>query len=246
MRLRLSSAVGACLLFAMLAIGGPAGALAQATPDASPDASPAAATTFSPDSLPGFEQGVARIYSSDLSVLFATPTVPEATPDYASIGVATLSTVILAFDSEEHAASAFDTVVEQVTSPSSTGGIELSEITLDDFSGPTKAYSASVDQGPGITLHQIVLLTQDGPYVYQTIAVALSSSEEAQAASVDVTLAMIANPAGEGEGTFAKDGSSTGGVWDKFPVAGDPVLDGVEPEADDRFESASASTPVAG
>ncbi|MGC4106822.1 MAG: hypothetical protein QM753_10790 [Thermomicrobiales bacterium] len=238
MRLRLSSVAGAFVLFAMLAFGGPAGALAQATPEASPD--------FRPDDLPGFQQGIARSYSADLSALFATPTTAEATPDYASLGVVTLSTVILAFDSEDSAASTYDTVVQQVTSPASTGGIELKELTVQELSGPTNAYTASIEQGEGLTLHQVVLLTQDGPYIYQTIAIALSTPEDAQAFAVAVAQAMIAAPAGEGEGTFSQDGTSTGGAWDKFPKTGDPVLKGLSVEMDDRFEPATGvSTPQA-
>lgn len=233
MRLRLLSSVGAVALFAMLAFGGPAAALAQgATPEASPEASP----EFSPADLPGFQQGVARAYASDLSALYATPVSAEATPDYASLGVVTLSAVILEFDSEEHAAGSYDTVVQQVTSPASTGGIALKKLTVEGFSGPADAFSASIDQGPGLTLHQVVLLTQDGPYIYQTIAIALSSPEDAQAFAVSVSKAIIAAPAGEGEGTVVKDGTSSGGIWDKFPKAGDPVLAGMTPESDDVFD----------
>lgn len=234
MRLRLLSSLGAVVLFAMLAFGGPAAALAQgaSTPEASPEASPA----FSPADLPGFQQGYARAYSSDLSALSATPVAAEATPDYASFGVVTLSVVILAFDSEDNAAGSFEPVVQQVTSPASTGGIELKELTVEGLAGPTVAYSAAIDQGPGLTLHEVVLLTQDGPYIYQTIAIALSSPEDAQAFAVNVTQAIVAAPAGEGTGTLAPDGTSTGGPWDKLPKAGDPVLEGMTPVSDDVFD----------
>ena len=238
MRVR-SSFVGVCLLFAMLAFAGPAAVMAaQATPDASGDVSP----VYNPADLPGLQQAVARSYSADLAALFATreaAATAAATPDYAAMGVVTLNAVVLQFDSEAHAASAFDTVVKQTTSPASTGGIQLEGAEVEGFSGPAKVYTASIDQGPGLTLHQAVLMTQDGPYVYQTIAIALSSSEDAQSTAANVAKAMIAAPAGEGEGTFAKDGTSTGGLWDKLPVAGDPVLQGMTPEIDNLLDPAS-------
>lgn len=37
---------------------------------------------------------------------------------------------------------------------------------------------------------------------------------------------------GTGHGTFRQDGTSTGGLWDKFPAAGDPVLPGLKPVND--------------
>lgn len=242
MRLRLTSTLGALALFAILAFGSTAGVLAQATPEASP----AAGSDFDLAKLPGLHQGVVRTYSSPIASTQidpnATPTdeaTPAATPDYASWGVVTLSAILLEFDSPEQAAAHLDTVNAEMTSPASTGGIELTEITVEGFPGPAKAYSASVDQGPGLTLHQVLLTTQDGPFIYQAIVIALSSSDDAQVTATDVVHAMIAAPAGEGEGTFVKDGTSTGGLWDKFPAVGDPALAGMKPELDDQVAPAA-------
>lgn len=234
MKVRLSSTLGTLVLFATLVFGSSTGVLAQATPEVPSDVSP----LYSPADLPGLQQAVARSYAGDMAALFATQeaaATAAATPDYTSWGVATLNAVVLQFDSEANAASAFTTVVEKMTSPASTGGIDLGEVEVEGFTGPAKAYTASIDQGPGLSLHQAVVLTQDGPYIYQTIAVGLSSPEDALATATDVAKATIANPASEGEGTFVDDGTSTGGLWDKFPVAGDPVLAGVIPEIDTRI-----------
>ena len=35
---------------------------------------------------------------------------------------------------------------------------------------------------------------------------------------------MIDTPAGEGNGTFGVQGTSTGGLWDKLPPIGHPLL----------------------
>lgn len=242
MRLHLPSMLGAVTLLAMLAFGPSASALAQATPEASP-----AGSEFDLTALPGLHKGVARLYSNPIASTQVEPgatpadvvATPEATPDYASWGVVTLSAIILEFDSPERAAANLDTVNAALTSPASTGGIELTEIAVDEFPGPAKAYSASVDQGPGLTMHQVLLTAQDGPYIYQVIAIALSSNEDAQGAAVNVVKAMIAAPAGEGDGTFNRDGTSSGGIWDKFPVAGDPVLQGMKVELDDQLNPAA-------
>ncbi|MGB3330494.1 MAG: hypothetical protein WBA46_16160 [Thermomicrobiales bacterium] len=240
MRVRLLSLAGVLALFATLACGTSAGTLAVATPDASGDVSP----VYNAADLPGLHQAVARSYTADLSALFATreaaaTTATPAAPDYAAMGVVTLNAVVLQFDSEQHAAAAFTVVVEKLTSPASTGGIDLGEVEVEGFTGPVRAFTASVDQGPGLSLHQAVLLTQAGPYVYQTIAVGLSSSEDSLATATAVANAMIATPAGEGAATFKGDGTSSGGIWDKFPIAGDSVLAGMTPEFDDPIVPAS-------
>lgn len=238
MRVRLLSLAGILALIAALACGTSAGVLAQATPEASGDVSP----VYNPADLPGLHQAAARSYTADLSALFATreAATPAATPpDYAAMGVVTLNAVVLQFDSEQHAAAAFTVVVEKLTSPASTGGIDLGEVEVEGFTGPVRAFTASVDQGPGLSLHQAVLLTQAGPYVYQTIAVGLSSSEDSLATATAVAKAMIATPAGEGAATFKGDGTSSGGIWDKFPTAGDPVLAGMTPEFDDPIVPAA-------
>lgn len=46
------------------------------------------------------------------------------------------------------------------------------------------------------------------------------------------TQALIAKPAGTGQVTFRQDGTSTGGLWDKFPAVGDPVLPELKPVND--------------
>lgn len=242
MRLRLPSLLGAVTLLAMLALGSSASAFAQATPEASPTGG-----EFDLSTLPGLHLGVARLYSNPIATTQIDPNAtpadmaatPEATPDYASWGVVTLSAIILEFDSPEQAAANMDTVNAAMTSPASTGGIELTEVTVDGFPGPAKAYSASIDQGPGLTMHQVLLTTQDGPYIYQVIAISLSKVEDAQGAAEKVVHAMIAAPIGEGDGTFNQDGTSSGGIWDKFPVAGDAALAGLTPNLDDRIEPAS-------
>jgi hypothetical protein len=235
MRLRWFSLLGSLLLVATIAVvtvvAGPHGAFAQASPQASPD------VAAGPVDLPGFQQVAARNYSGDIGAILAAVATP-ATPGAAGPSVVTLTAVAIQFDSDADAASAYDMALKQLTGPASTGGIELAEVAVEGFSGKTNAYTASIPQGEGITLHQAVLITQDGPYIYEMIAVALSSTGDAQAIATDVAKAMIATPAGTGEATFVKDGTSSGGIWDKFPKAGDPVLQGLTPEIDDRSDPA--------
>ena len=227
--MRLRAVGGGILLVLLLAVQGHGEAMAaQATPEASPE--------FAVASLPGFVQGAARTWASDIA---ATPLAPSSTPDYASLGVVTLSAIIYEFDSDTDAAAAFDPVVGETTGPASTGGIELSEMAVEGFSGRVSAFSAAVAQGPGLTMHQVLLTAQDGPFIYQTIAVALSSVEDAQEVAVGVAQAMIAAPAGAAPATFDRKGASSGGIWDKFPPAGDPILQGMKVELDDQLAPAA-------
>lgn len=236
MRLRWFSSLGSLVLVATIVMvatmAGPRGVFAQASPEASPDA------VAGPADLPGFQQVAARMYSGDIGAILAAVATP-ATPGAAVPSVVTMTAVAIQFDSEASAAGGYDLALKQLTGPASTGGIELTEVAVEGFAGKTNAYTASIAQGEGITLHQAVLISQDGPYIYQTIVVALSSTEDAQTLAVDVAKAMIATPAGTGEVTFVKDGTSTGGIWDKFPKAGDPVLNGLTPELDDRTDPAA-------
>lgn len=237
MRLRWCSSLGSFFLVAMIvvmaAVAGPRGVVAQASPEASPDA------IAGPVDLPGFQQVVARMYSGDIGAILAAAAATPTASGTPVPSVVTMTAVAIQFDSEASAAGAYDAALAQLTGPASTGGIELKELAVEGFSGKTNAYTASIEQGEGITLHQVVVITQDGAFIYETIAVALSSGEEAQAIATNVAKAMIATPVGTGEATFVKDGTSTGGIWDKFPKAGDPVLHGLTPEMDDQTDPAA-------
>lgn len=234
MRLRCPSVFGVLVLFAALALSGPAGALAQATPDASPAVSPEVPPAFDLSRLAGLQMVVARGYAADTSTLLATPASVEATPDSSSFGVVNLSAIIFRFGSEAEATDGFAGVVAQVTSPANTGGIDLKEVPIAGFSENTKGYAASIDQGPGLSLNQAVLVTQDGAFIYETIVISLTSTDDAMETAANATTAMVEAPVGEGEGTLSKDGTSSGGIWEKFPKAGDPVLRGMKPEMDDQ------------
>ncbi|MGC4189822.1 MAG: hypothetical protein QM589_01130 [Thermomicrobiales bacterium] len=237
MRPRLGFVVGVCLLAVLAIAGGPSVMAASATPDASPDVPP----PFDLSGLAGLQTVLMRAYAADTSALLATPASAEATPDYSSFGVVSLSAIVFQFDSETDAAAGFEGVMTQVMSPGNTGGIDLKEVdaAVAGLGANTKAYVAAIDQGAGLSLNQAVLVTQDGAFIYETIVISLTSVDDAQATAVAVAQAMIAAPLGEGDGTLVKDGTSSGGVWEKFPKAGDPMLHGMTPEMDDQIDPAA-------
>src|SRR5699024_4219359 len=76
----------------------------------------------------------------------------------------------------------------------------------------------------------VAQVTREGATIYAAVVYAVDT-EPAPVAEAVITQ-MIETPASATPEVPGQDGTSTGGVWDRFPVAGDPVLRGLVPVSD--------------
>ncbi|MGB3330495.1 MAG: hypothetical protein WBA46_16165 [Thermomicrobiales bacterium] len=189
---------------------------------------------FQLSDLKGIQQGVSRDYMGDMSAMMAaysTPSADSETPDLSSIGLFSVSTIVLKFDSEDNAKAGLDTMKGEMTSPEATGGVELKEESVDGLPDNTTAMSAQVSES-GFSGNVFLIGSQQDEYIYYTFAMSLADDDSAKNAAVDFTKFMVDASAGDGEGTFNEDGTSSGGVWDKLATNDDDVLNGLTVSAD--------------
>lgn len=192
----------------------------------------------------GLQQTVSRNYGTDATapvVDQALSGTPGATPDMTTAspaaspvaggGLQTASGFIFQYQTADQASAAFASSSEQIITAfndqfKALTGITVEPTTIDGVGNAANAWSGSGTLG-GATLTVFAIVAQQDTYLYFTILVAKDS--DAQDSTVAFMNALIANPAGEGQGDFKKDGTSSGGLWDKFPAAGDAVLPGLRP-----------------
>lgn len=181
---------------------------------------------FDIEDLDGIESAVSRIYMGDLATVMA--------PD-AESSLFTVTAMAMTFGSEDDANAAFERVSEEINEDvAGEENVELKEERVDGFSDNTVAYSAQVEEDE-TTYQAFTLLTQDGSELYYTIAVSMEADDSAKDAAIDIASFMIDAEAGDGEGSFSVDGTSTGGLWDKLPTNGDDVLQGLTVSADEQL-----------
>lgn len=204
---------------------------------------PASATAqadFEPTDLDGLQRAVARYWMAPLTVTESvvvseineqgTPTgeygaewVPAGTPDPTSLsGTALLAVIVAEFDTARHAADAVDRFDDSYRElfrrdPRTP---EMTELSLDGIGDRALAYSGSVTE-EGVTLDSVFATAQDGHFVYSLTAQFVGLDVQDQVASI--MQALIAAEAAPGDGGFRQDGSSTGGLWEKFALV-EPVL----------------------
>lgn len=207
-------------IVAALALAHPAATLAQ---DSGED-------TLQIKDLPGVQTAVSRTYTLDFEALFTmegTPT-PEATgPQLFALGGS-----IIQFGNDDDARGAYTTVLDEVQKQSDAGvgtpdavSFETIDLGADLGDERTGLRMAGDDTG-GIASGDIVaLVVRDGSLIYLVTGVA--DTGDPSDAVVAFTRSVMDAKAGGDEVTFNEDGTSSGGLWDKFPKADDPVIAGL-------------------
>jgi hypothetical protein len=185
---------------------------------------PEASSEGDPTRMEGFQRGVGRIYGGDPALLDVPGPLPE--------GFYMLMAGVSEFDTPDHAQAAavasYESGVRFII-----GDSDVNVTPVDLGALGVYAQAAVVfDALDGVTMEVSVVVVQDGPYVYATFTVARGPEADTVARSAAVIEAMLAADAGTGNETFDPAGGSTGGLWDKLPSAGDPVLQGLEPTMD--------------
>lgn len=139
-------------------------------------------------------------------------------------GVVSVGGVIGQFDNSDNAAAAIDRVAEdtkrilerQPIFP--TPAIEEVDVDLGDTSRAFISTQTIKNQSLVVSL----LLIQQEEFVYGVMGSVIDG--DAQELSTTFAQALIDNEAGDGESRFNEDGTSTGGLWDKFPNPDDALI----------------------
>ena len=178
---------------------------------------------FDLGSLDGIQYGVSRYYGREYSPAASTDTAPATEAPAAITG---MGGIILEFDTDDNARSAYDRLTED--------DLLKSEFTGDDSEGwdvdlgdESTGYK-SAEESDGATENAAFILFQKGNYIYMSFAE--GTNMDVESAVKDFGNAMM-DADGSGEGDFKDDGTSTGGLWDKFK-ADEELVAGLIP-ADD-------------
>ena len=140
---------------------------------------------------------------------------------------------VAAFSEAADAEPAYAHVAGSVLEMFPSDEVELAETPIDVPADEAIAYAAEVE-GPEGAGQLAIVVSRAGPYVI-LLLVATDVDEDAVALAEELVQAIIETEAGEGDGELNNsDGTFRGGLWDKLPAAGDPVLRGMEPGSDDQ------------
>ena len=214
--------LSALLLIMMLAIAGTRSSSVLAQDDATAESGSAFDDLTQ---LEGLEEAVGRTYSFDYEALMANASPEDFENFEYPEGIQYLSAIVLKFDSDDNAKAALDLAAEEL--PNAAGDdIELTEIEVDGFNDDTLALGATEEDeelGPTATT---AIITQEDEYLYLTIGVASGEGQDATETVSELAKQVIDGDTG-GDATFNEDGTSEGGLWDKFPDAGSELVEGL-------------------
>lgn len=171
--------------------------------------------------LEGLQRSVMRSYGLDYMAIFdamATPGSDVPNPQ----GVIFLWANVLEFDSTEHAQAAMTHLADAAAKTdgiTTTGaGVNPVDLALGDES---IAYLETQDIS-GQQANAILALVRTDRTIFFVIMTAIDSP--AEPALTSIVTYMIDNPAGEDAGVFNPAGTSTGGLWNRLPPVGHPLL----------------------
>jgi plasmid stabilization system protein ParE len=189
--------------------------VAAQTPAASPQASPA--TT----GLTGLIEGVSRQYTPDPTA------IPAEHPDEFSL----ITAHIFRFGSAEQAASAWQSLREnaaqqmQLPADAGVGKLDIKEEERENLGDQAYVVWLSANPEENVTGYFRAVYVQEGDLLY--LITAIGGNEEATLRADDLARAIAEREAGSEAVTFNPDGTSTGGLWDKFPGSDDEVVEGL-------------------
>lgn len=179
--------------------------------------------------IEGLEAAWSRTYMPDMDALFASPTANEEELDLSAM-MRSVSIQAYVFDSDDSADAFMDSYGSDMESSlaeaSDMGETEITDIEDLDREG-IKVTIDSADLGIGMTVYVFA----DGNTVFTLIG--MDADVEAASTLVHGVAEYIVDTEAEtDEVSFKEDGTSTGGVFDRMPKAGDDLVGGLIIESD--------------
>lgn len=225
--MRLTTRISAFFAVLLLALTFSSGASAQDMQD-----------PFNTEDLEGIQNAVLRTYTIDFTSMMDSASTPGAeVPEMT--GVFALTGGIFQFDSGDNAGNAFGTVDGAATEGAGATGAELEEVDVD-LGDQSKGYKTE-EEVEGQTLSTVFAVVQQDEFIYLTAAVVADG--DAEQLAKDFTQVLLDNDASDDAAQFNEDGTSTGGLWNKFPAADDDLVAGLTP-IDQQLYPATESAPA--
>lgn len=196
------------------------------------DAPEVTGTSF--EDIEGLETGYGRAYTVDIQALMEDPDFdPEAMdPEEMSgnIGIQGFT-----FDSEDNAEAFVDdsrSQIEEGIDGDEMAGMEGMEISVGDLEDIDKdGFYTEMSMTGEYEMHSAVIVFVDGSTVFQISAMG-ATMEDSKAQAYDVANFVIDTEVENEDVTLNADGTSTGGVFDRMPAAGEEFLGELVPSMD--------------
>lgn len=191
------------------------------------------------DDFDGVEKVYARSFKADMASLMSADD-PDAVPS----GWFSLDTMILQFDSEEHAAAGGELLMSEEGLAESVDGAEadMQDVELDlDLDYVARSFEQEQD---GVTTNLLQVFAHDGEYLYAVVGVTFGDDPVDVAESV-ISMLKDADTSDDDE-AYNADGTSEGGLWAKLPAAEDvsAEVDGLTSVTDVIFFPEMEGTPA--
>lgn len=183
----------------------------------------------------GIEYGVSRSWSIDFSAMMEmTPASDDEDPFASMTGIFLIGGVVLEFEDDDNAESAFDLFDEhgeESLSADLEEGATLEKDEVDALGDQALAFVAiSEDEEFGGTYRYLII--RDGEYLL--VSIVAGTTEEDMAVADEFAEAMLDNLDGQsGVGEFSEDGTSSDGLWDVFPSGDEDMFEGLVPVGDE-------------
>ncbi len=185
---------------------------------------PAGAQESTPVDPEMWEDGLEAVASRAWGIDFASAT-PEASLEIADLQL--VMAMVMRFETPEQATTAFDRMMsdmgQQMEADQSQGEVDVTTV---DGIGDQAAVVTSVAVESEGTWHTRLSVAREGRYIYTITAFGGDADRVASTDELLTGMVDAVDPTDD-EGTFAEDGTSTGGIWDVLPTDDHPVLAGL-------------------
>lgn len=202
---------------------------------------PAAAQTDSEEDMLAMLDGLEMAHGRFASIDFSNPVEGDESAVWLVLAIYTFT-----FDSEDAAAAAIEPLTENgVLAGFGMAGEDAQiEETSVDLETPHTAIQA-VSEDDGVTWTSMQVMVQDGDRIYMVFGMAGGVDPAVKIATL-LNGMLDAEVSTDAE-MFNVDGTSTGGVWARFPTIEDIQVDaaGLTDVEDQFFDASAPGTPAA-
>lgn len=196
------------------------GVAAQTEGVEAPDLEAAMAEAYD---VEGLQSVYDRTYMIDIAALMSSPDADMESLDV-SVMMNSISIQGMTFDNDDNAKAYIEDMESQMNTAMEEGDAETFEdMEISDLEGFDVDGLRINTNMPDLEVAASMVIFSDGNHVFQVMAMN-ADLETAQSSADAVTQYVIDADVVNDEITFSEDGTSTGGVFDRMPPAGDEIV----------------------
>lgn len=187
------------------------------------------------DELAGLQSAVMRTFAPAVTSVTIDATPPSSDPDMSKLPFVSGTVVVREFDTDEHAASAYEQIAAGARSslPAVYPGGTLESTDLPNVG--SQATLIRMDyRGSGSEVWWEYAIVQRDRYVFfvaadASVFLSMPGSDDVDRSlpTVEIATAIASGEPSPEEPAFSEDGTSTGGLWGFMLPADDPLLAGL-------------------